>query len=435
MNAKKIICLFALLWGQIANAQFYNPGNSGYTSLRTPASFGLTIDNTNTTDVTTILNTFIADCINNRCFLPCGTYKTSGELVASGSGSATFNFEGGGPQCTIIAPTNNNFNGIRIALGDNLSPKGSISNIGIIQTTVSLPASPNNKAGFMCDGTTLFEYNNVTVSGFDVAYDFINNCYNFHGYAMHSPRFGTNNVGINLREGTQSGSDMHFYGTYLFPVFHAVVVKGNAGGFHFFGGQWSALDTANCVADANRGVIQLGYDWENQSNGGAVAATSFNGISLEGFHCNWAVNSVQALLGVQFYGFSIVATDNSATKALGIWQATNAGNSSVTWIDGQVGQSFFARAVPFSLSGRFDGFTMFEGPWSSVQGTTLNGVSQGDQWLTSLNLLATAGAGSGSYSMAGQSPVFSIGNGLIRWNFGTSSLQRSNDGGATWTAF
>lgn len=406
----------------------------------TPENSGQIIDRTGTTDATTALNAWFTSLVANgdEGYLGPGSFKTSAELVITGGSGKGIRLRGAGPQNTVIKPTANTFNGLRVNLTDALVPKGSISDLSIA-SAASLPAagSPNNKAAFMCDATTLMKLDNLSASGFDVGYDFINNCYNTHGYSLHVPRFATCNVGINLREGSQSGSDMHFHSSYLFPALHAVCIKGNGGGFHFFGGQMSTTSTA--TGNTNRGVLQLGWDYVNQVNGGSLSACSFSGIGIEGFLKNWTVNSVQPLLGCEFLGFNLLANDNTANKALGIWQATNLGNSSVKWDNCSVGQSFFANAAVASLAGNSDGFALDEGPWCSVSGTTLNGSSQGDQWLTSLGYIAQGSApggsftyGRGFYNETGKNPIMILGKGLMGFRGGAFQHCVS---GTTWVTF
>lgn len=247
-----------------------------------------------------------------------GNFKTSAELAASGG---PLWLTGAGPQRTVIRPTTSTFNALRINTGDSLQPSGKLSGIGVCGPA----ARPVTKtAGILLDNSTLFVIDSCQVSNCDIGFDFINNCYNSGGFNLSVPRFGTCNVGIYLRRGSQSGSDMKFFNCFLFPWLHAVCAEGRGGGFTFFGGQASALNPSE--ADEN-GVIMLGWDYINRRELDGLGQFAMIGFEFEG----WMGCHAIRIYGETQAAFRDTAFTATATKpsfeALDLLKGTDLKNS------------------------------------------------------------------------------------------------------------
>jgi hypothetical protein len=249
----------------------------------TPENNGLAIDRSGGVDATTNLNTWLQSLVTNGDYgeLGSGTFKTSATLNIAGGSS--IRLEGNGPQSTVIKPTGNTYPTVELNLTvGSLNKSGWIKGIGVVGPS----ANPGTRqAGFLWNATTLAEGWDLDVINMDMAYDWINNCYNFNGYGLSCSRFGSCNVGINLRAGAQSGSDFNFYGSYLFPAWSAVCIAGNGGGYGFFGGQFGLTGTGSSTI----GVITIGYDWVSNAQIAGMVNAEFNRIGIEGFNSAWAI--------------------------------------------------------------------------------------------------------------------------------------------------
>ena len=400
--------------------------------LRLPEHNGVAVDNTGQWDVTDALNAWLAAGVANGdpMFLPAGVYRTGGELVASGRDGDTIHFFGAGAQRSVIAPASNGRNGLRVAI-PGIRAKGRVQGIGV-RCAQPLPTWPNGAAAFMIDGTPLLVLSDLDAVGFDVGFDFINNCYNCSGYNLATPRFDSANCGLNLREGVQSGSDLHFYNTSFGGRRHAVSIAGLGGGYHFFGGQWGANAAGITLGDGH-GVIQLGYDYATQTKLGGLGSLLFSGLGIEGPKDCWMIRSFDEVVAT-FNQFSFLASAGT-DRCLGILKMTDAKNSVLTFQGCNVGTGHFARERVVEVEGDWDSFLLSEGGWHCANGTDLGGTAQGGMWLRSLAHHARGwgdehGIGVGQCALPGKHPMMLIGGGAIRYSRGR--LQSSTDG-ERWT--
>ena len=235
-----------------------------------------------------------------------------------------------------------------------------------------------------------------------------------------------------MREGVQSGSDLHFYNTSFGGRCHAVAIAGRGGGYHFFGGQWGANDAGRPRGDGF-GVIQLGYDYASQSELGGLGPILFSGLAIEGPKNCWMIRSFDEVVAT-FNQFSFLASARSA-QCLGLLKMTSAQNSVLTFSGCNIGRSFFARDKVVEIEGDWASFMLSEGAWHCAHGTLLADVPQGQMWLPSLarHMLGWGSEyafGIGQSSTGEKTPMVHIGGGAIRYSHGR--LQGSTDG-QTWS--
>ena len=396
--------------------------------LRLPEHNGVPIDNTGKVDVTDALNAWLAKGIANGdpLFLPAGTYRTRDELVASGrDGDGIFLF-GAGPQRSLIKPDGNHHAALRVQI-PGVRLKGRVQGIGA-RCDAPLPDAPTGAAGFVVDGTPLLVLADLEAVGFDIGFDLINNCYNSAAYNLSTPRFDSVNCGLNLREGVQSGSDLNFYNATLRGRRHALCIAGRGGGYHFYGGHWSANASGLPNGDGF-GCIQLGYDYVTQQELGGVGSLLFSGIGIEGPKNCWMVRSFGKVVA-HFNQFSFLASADR-NLCLGIMKLTAAENGTITFQGCNIGSGRYANETIFSVEGHFDSFAMTEGAWNCARGTELAGRVQGEMWLPSLALHAQGWGGNhkvgvGQWTTTGKTPMVLIGGGAIRYSQG--GLETSVDG-------
>lgn len=318
--------------------------------FRLPEHNGRPVDRTGESDVTDALNAWLDAGIANGdpMFLPAGTYRTGDELVAEGRMDDTMFLMGAGTRRAVIAPTRNTHDGLRVRI-PGARAKGRLQGIGVA-STAPLPDTPNGRAAFVVDDTPLLILSDLDAMGFDIGFDFVNNCFNCAGYNIATPRFDTVNCGLNLRECIQSGSDLHFYNTSFGGRRHAVAIAGRGGGYHFFGGQWGANTAALPLGD-DFGVIQLGYDYASQSVLGGLGPILFSGLAIEGPKNSWMIRSFEEVVAT-FNQFSFLASART-DRCLGILKMTEAHNSVLTFTGCNIGQSFFASDRVVDITGEW----------------------------------------------------------------------------------
>lgn len=340
----------------------------------TPENNGLTVDRNGSVDSTTALNTWIQNLVTNGDRGEAGpaVFKTSGPLVASGGPS--LRLSGNGPLATVIKPTASTFPGIHVNLTNGMDPTGWINGIGVSGPS----ANPvTGQAGFLIDGTKLFQLSNCDVHNEDIAFDWINNCFNSGGYNLSASRFFSCNVALYIRDGDQSGSDMNFYNCNFSPKIFAYCIKGGGGGYGFFGGQCGNGNPTS--VDAN-GVIQIGWDYINGVEADGVGSVLFSRIGLEGWHgCH----------GVRVYGETNAKFDTCAfnatvatagQQALDVFKGTDLKNSLITFADCNVG-GIYSNAKLGTAAGQFPGNTapLRQTNWYVPSaGGTANGVTFGN---------------------------------------------------------
>jgi hypothetical protein len=336
----------------------YALGNRGLWSTPTGA------DPTGETDNTDLLQAWIDAGIanGNPMFLPYGMYKISNELLADLSSSRDNPFYLHGiPGQSWLMPTAHGFNGLRVrGRGGNVYPHGELAGISVW--------GPNTKvnfadgcAGIVLDNYPMFIQRDLTVAKKLIGFDYINNCYDNAAYNLTVPRASPCHLGINIRNGPQSGSDMTWYNTQIQGTGHAINIQGGGGGYSFFGGQ---IGTASYTRDDGMGVIQLGWDYMGEVAHGGLPGVSFYRMTMEGINNRWAIRSygdVQAIFNQCSYYSSNYTPE---TTAIGLLKATNAGSSMFTFNQcAHAGHWACALESMVEISGSSTGNNLVENDW------------------------------------------------------------------------
>lgn len=312
----------------------------------TPENNGLVVDRNNNagaaTQTTASLTSWGRSAIANGDIgeLNGGLFATNDIVDWSGSNSdGSINIAGAGPQKTVILPSSNSIAaGLRINIPGNTSSKGKISNIGV--RGPSRPASlaidgvgnvsTNGKTAILLDATTCLTLDRMEADGFDIGMDLKNNCFNCATYDFSVPRTYNTNVGINIRTGTQSGSDLKFYNSVLSAYVSPVCAAGSGGGYFFYGGQFGAFlfnnatviygtgapssgtgSNGNYYIDLTAdvvygpkaagawpgssyqvpGLLEAGWDYVSQTQIDDLVTLFVEGVSFEGIHASHAIRT------------------------------------------------------------------------------------------------------------------------------------------------
>lgn len=242
-----------------------------------------------TTDDTTALQAAITAAITAKVplFLPAGTYKITSGLVANTTNFCMF---GAGMRVSLIAPSAASFDALTIGPGAGGSgnvPGGYCRDFGFkgggatAEITKKAVTSTTGKAAFKLSGMRLFEITNVGVmeGSFDIGFDLVNNSF---GAIFTNCRtdFGVCRVGMNIREADQSGNDSNWHGCWFSGEVACVHISGNAGGFHFWGGQLN-VNRQGTTNEDGKGAIIIGKDYTSGSTSGDTVNVDFNGMDFE----------------------------------------------------------------------------------------------------------------------------------------------------------
>lgn len=320
---------------------------------------------------------------NRELYIGPGTYRVSSALTMTNN---NIRITGAGVQRTKIRASVAGFDVLTIgniagANGAHGFNNGRIKDLSIQGAGIAA----NGFAALKLNTTLQYEVSNLQLSDADIGFDMVNNCY---GTICSNLRIGfgaTVNVGINLRTGQQSGSDMVFTNMWVTGMQAAVHVSGGGGGYHFFGGQLSAGQGTNNTAQDAWGTITIGKDYTSQVAGNGAASIDLHGVSFEGSNYVWLIRGYDycevALHGCALNGI------NNPQQTIGIYKNLNHKGSRLL------------------LSGCAVG-GLFSGPSLVVYNL---GGTYGQTWLTELNNytppggLSVAGVTSDTASIARQS--------------------------------
>jgi hypothetical protein len=261
-----------------------------------------------------------------RLYLPPGTYKTTAGLVAA---TTNFGIFGAGPRLSAIVPDSSAYDALTIGPaegGSGSTPGGFARDFSIEGGNADQAGSgvepDTGKAAFKLRAMRLFEVRNVVINGaHDVGFDLVNNCF---GTEFHncSSAFDSCRVGLNLRTGSQSGSDIYLFNSWLRGEVAAVHMAGDAGGFRFFGGQLSSSHSAT-EDDDDRGTVIAGKDYLTGATG-ETATCLFSGVSFEGSQFCWQFRAFEqvsmSLQGCGSHG------GQGEEKTIGVFKGTEFGN-------------------------------------------------------------------------------------------------------------
>lgn len=355
------------------------------------------------TDDTAALTSWANAANGRKAYLPSGTYLCTTGPIFSNIATELY----GDGSNSVISVTNNTAQGIvfgNASSNNGVVAGGSVRNIKF-QTSSGKPTARTGNAGLQLKNAIQVSVQGVTVTGFDMGFDLINNCY---GSQFMNCRtiFSGNNVGINLRTGSQSGSDIAFYNCWIGGAYAAVFMSGGGGGYHFFGGQYAGGLGFSAVQDAY-GTIVMGQDWLSGSTG--ESSCEFHGVSFEGTEWIWIVRQLDTG-PVGFFGCQFNPTQSNA-PAIGLFKTSNAKNGKL-FLANCTFSGFWSASTLISISGQYADYGIQEvGTYMAAQQPTLNGTGT---YMSSVALQA---------GLAGVSQVLS-GSGVQTANVtATSKLQ------------
>jgi hypothetical protein len=340
------------------------------------------------------INTAISE--NRELFIPAGFWHTSAPLIAP---SNAFRMRGAGSLVTAITATGTGYNTLTIGPGNpQVGPNGYLRDIHLLGD--GIPGSPTGYSALQLNGTVQYDVENVQTDNDDIGVDLINNCYGSQFINLRGGFARTLNVGINLRTGGQSGSDLVFINPWVVGIWAGVSISGGGGGYHFFGGQIGT--TANVAPNDATGAVILGKDYLTGATGETSA--DFYNTSFEDANYSWifrAYNNV--FLNLDEVHANVA---NPATPAIGFYENTSFGVGQLSMHNIQL-SGYYAPLSGNSLlvvsgvttSPPYNHYPVIEigtasaGQWPTINGTPTFVTSMTDQ--SGLEAYATSISGQG----------------------------------------
>lgn len=325
-------------------------------------------DPTGVSDSFTAIQAAITLAISSgKCvYLPKGTYISSASLIAA---SNSFCLDAAGASTTSITASGAGYNTLVIGPGSvtYVGPNGHISDI----TLVGKSRTADGHSALQLSGTVQYDVSRVTVATADIGFDLINNNYGVQFNDVRACFGGTCNVGVNLRTGAQSGSDISFNNPWISGVVAAMYMSGGGGGYHIYGGQLGGGIGIGSPSDTS-GTVVMGKDYLS----GAVGETTadFHGTSFEGTNDVWVFRTYSQ---IQLKTFGIYANpSDNVHPAIGFYKGTAMANSRID-IDGTTLSGYWSGAAMLSFAGTNGGFQNWweKDTYSAAQNPTINSVS------------------------------------------------------------
>lgn len=235
-------------------------------------------------------------------------------------------------------------------------------------SALTYPSAATTAAHVM-DNSTMFVNRGLSATNYPIGFDLINNNYNTTYYDTVVPRFKACELGINLRTGSQSGSDIHFFNSQIFAWQTSVAVSGGGGSYSFTGFQFG---NNNSTTSDGTGVIMLGWDWVTQTATGTVGNTAFQNGGVEGPKYNWMIRATERVYAT-FRNVSFLAVDSTASKMLGFLKMTSASTSQIHFDGcGHGSASYYANDPFMVISGAAHPVYSEQGWRINYQGNALN---------------------------------------------------------------
>ena len=353
-------------------------------------------DPTGKTDSYTALQNAINTAISTSSELdiPTGTYMVSKGLVAT---SNAFRMRCAGANVTSIAASAAGYNTLVVGTGTtglSIGPNGYISDCKF--SGAGKPSVSDGHSALQLNGAVQYDVRNVTVDYADIGIDLINNNFGSQFTNVRGGFAGDLNVGINLRTGSQSGSDLVFNNPWITGQIAGVYIAGGGGGYHFFGGQIGAGSGTFAAVDTS-GAIVMGKDYLSGATGESSA--DFHGTSFESTNFAWVFRTFNQI-NLSLTGISANPA-SSSSPAIGFFKGDSMNNSHVT-------------LTATTLSGNWSNAAMVvgNGAWPAIwwieEGTYTaanNPVIHGTQTYVN-SLAAQAGIQAHAYYVGISGPVF-----------------------------
>lgn len=349
----------------LANAFASLPTATNFEAVYKPLNYGAVGDGV--ADDTAALSACFAAAAaaGGRVALAPVTYRTTAALTYS---ATNVRLEGAGAGKTIIKPDAVTYNALSLGdgAGNQVRPTGYARGFSIVGPTA---APTTGKAALVVNGLNQFEVDRVHVDNHDIGFDLINNCFGTQFTNIRGGFGGTLNVGVNLRVGVQSGSDITFVNPWVNGCIAGMHVAGGGGGYHVSGGQVTA-GQGTAQSNDNAGAIVIGKDYLTGATG--EATIDLYGVSFEGTNYAHCIRTFD-LVKVNAHGVYFTPQEPS-TPALQAVKATNAQNSTITLAAHVIG-GYWSSPVLVTVAGDYDDFYFGEtDPLCAGNQPTINGV-------------------------------------------------------------
>jgi hypothetical protein len=187
------------------------------------------------------------------------------------------------------------------------------------------PALRSGYNGLQLRGMPQFSVENVSAHGWDSAFELRNNCWGAQ-FKNCVAKYSYNNVGMNLRQGQHTGSDISFFNCWLHGRIAGYYIGANSGGYRIKHGQIS------CGANSTQGEggMVIGRDYLTGDTGQA-GIVSVEGVDLEGIWAPAPFVRAYDRITAAFRDCSFLSTGSGASAASRILHWTNPGNGNFTF--------------------------------------------------------------------------------------------------------
>ena len=303
-----------------------------------------------------------------ECYIPAGAWKTSVGLTCSSAVSCKI--RGAGADTTTITATGTGYNTIIVGsgAGNQAIPTGYTTGIHFAGATV--PGSPTGISAFQLDGMNQYRVDDVSVTQDDIGVDMINDNYGTEFSNLRACFGGNCNVGVNLRIGTQSGSDISFFNPWVDGIIAGFSMSGDGGGYHLYGGQVGGGITTGSPVDTSASIL-MGRDYLSPSTLGEVTL-DVHGTSFENTNNAWVFRAFNQVHLTTEGLYANPAT--SGAPAIGFYKNSLADNSNVQ-LDGTTLSGYWgATLISDNPNGYAGDFFIENGTYPGANHPYINGV-------------------------------------------------------------
>jgi hypothetical protein len=279
---------------------------------------------------------------------------------------------GDGSSRTTITASSSGYNTLTIGPGGPQFVGGSGS-----LKAIALKGYPANqvRSGISClqlNGVVQYRCDDVTLADNDIGLDLINNNYGSQFSNLRAGFGGSVNVGINLRTGSESGSDLGFANAWVSGNLAGVQMSPGGGGYHFWGGQINCGAKLDAIND-DAGAIVMGRDYLSGKMGECNA--DFHGTSFEGVRYAH-IFRVFDQVNLSLFSASVNPSSSSA-PAIDFFRGTNIKGSRILAINVAL-TGYFSGPYLVSAAGAYSGTFWREiDTYNAANAVTIGGVKGG----------------------------------------------------------
>lgn len=338
------------------------------------------------------INTAISS--NSELDLPAGNYISSQSLIAA---SSAFRMRCAGANVTSISASAPGYNTLVVGPGVSgltIGPNGYISDCKF--SGAGRPSGSDGHSALQLNAAIQFDVRNITVDNADIGIDLIGTNYGSQFTNIRGGFAGDLNVGVNLRSGSQSGSDLSFNNAWITGQVAGVYMAGGGGGYHFIGGQIGA-GSGTFAANDNSGAIVMGKDYLTGATGETTA--DFHGTSFEGTNFAWIFRT--------FNQVNLSLTDisanpaSSSSPAIGFFKGDSMNNSHIH-LTATIVSGIWSNAALVVGNGAWPSIWWIEeGTYTAANNPTIHGAQT-----YVVSLAAQAGIQAHAYYVGINGPVY-----------------------------